>query len=59
MYIQKNQKQFPNVFISKKVVTFQKARKFPLRFLHTESSKTLDVTGFNEIFEVVTYIKKA
>ena len=45
LYTQKA-KKLQNVFIYKKLDTFQKARQFPLRFLNTKSH-TIYVTAFS------------
>ena len=57
-YIHKKQKQLRNVFIYKKIHTFQKARQFPLRF-YIQKSIHLTLRNFHEIFEVGISIQKA
>ena len=50
-------KKLRNVFIYKKLDTFQRARQFPLRF-YIQKAINLTLRDFNEIFEV-GYIQKA
>ena len=51
----KNSKTF---FIYKKPDTFQKARRFPLRF-YIQKAIHLTLRDFHEIFEVGIYIEKS
>ena len=54
----KKQNKLRNIFICKKLDTFQKARQFPLRFF-IQKPIHLTLRDFHEIFEVGIYIKKA
>ena len=56
-YIHKKQNKLPNVFISKKPDTFQKARQFLFHF-YINRPYTLRYAVFHEIFEVGIYIQK-
>ena len=57
LYTQKG-KKLANIVIYKKQDTFQKARKFPLRF-YIQKAIHLTLRDFHEIFEVGIYIQKA
>ena len=54
LYTQKAKKLL-NIFIYKKLDTFQKARQFPLRF-YIQKAIHLTLRDFHEIFEVGIYI---